>query len=261
MDYKITFLGVAGNNSSYSQLKSSAGIILKFNNQQFHIDPGPGTLTSAKELSINLKETDIIISTHQHFNHSHDVNAVINAITNAGSEKKGTLVVSNSLAEEKFLKDYLKEFFSLAPNQTKIFDNVLLTTLETIHHDPTAIGLKFTTPGLIITYTSDTGYSKEVVQQYKNSDILIINNVFPANSKKDSNNLSTEDTIKILNTIKPSLAIIQHYSAKMLEANPLYEARNIQQETNIQTIAAKDGLIINPSSKFIPVRQKSLEQY
>ena len=47
----------------------------------------------------------------------------------------------------------------------------------------------------------------------------------------------------------------------MLEANPIYEAREIQKQTEVQTIAAKDGLMINPLSMSISLRQKSLNQY
>ncbi|MBU2639713.1 MAG: hypothetical protein KKG75_03330 [Nanoarchaeota archaeon] len=261
MNYKIVFLGTAGNNASYQQLRSAGGIILKFNDKQFHIDPGPGALVSAREASINLKENNVVISTHAHLNHFHDVNAVINAMTYAGLDKTGTLLISHSLSQEKFLKHYLNEFFSLGPKQTKDFDEVTVRTLQTKHNDSTAVGLKFTTPDLTISYTSDTAFSKDLIPQYKNSDILILNNVFPQIIKKDTDNLTTNDTIKILKEIKPSLAIITHFSTKMLEANPLYEARLIQKETEIQTLAAKDGLMINPLSKSVTLRQKSLNQY
>jgi ribonuclease BN (tRNA processing enzyme) len=260
MDYKIVFLGTAGNNASYQQLRSAGGIVLKFNDKQFHIDPGPGALTSAREASVKLKETDVIIATHKHLNHFNDVNAVINAMTYAGLDKTGTLIFSKSLAKKHFLKNYLNEFFSLGPNQSKDFDEITVKTLPTLHHDETNIGLKFITPDLTITYTSDTGYSKELTDNYKHSDILILNNVHP-NKNKDKYNLSTEDSIKIIKKIQPSLAIISHYSTKMLDANPLYEAREIQKQTEIQTIAAKDGLMINPLSKSVSLRQKSLGQY
>ena len=261
MDYKIAFLGTAGNNASYQQLRSAAGFILKFNNTQFHIDPGPGALVSAREASINLKENNVIISTHSHLNHSHDINAVINAMTCAGLDKTGALITPYLASQEQFLKHYLNESFLLAPKQEKNFGEVAVKALQTKHKDATTIGLKFTTPDLIISYTSDTAYSKELIPQYKSSDILILNNVYPQVIKRDANNLTTNDTIKILKEIKPSLAIITHFSTKMLEANPLYEARLIQKETEIQSLAAKDGLIINPLSKSITLRQKSLAQY
>ena len=261
MDCKIIFLGTAGNNSTYQQLKPAGGIILKFNDKQFHIDPGPGALISAKEANVNPKETNVLIATHNHLNHFNDVNAIINAMTSKGMDKIGTLIFPESLSEEKFQKDFLKESFSLEANKTKPFDDIILKTLPTKHNDIHGFGLKFTAPNLTVTYTSDTGYSKGVVENYKNSDILILNNVYPLNHKKSEHNLSSEDSIKIIKKIQPALAIITHFSTKMLEANPIYEAREIQKQTEVQTIAAKDGLMINPLSMSISLRQKSLNQY
>jgi ribonuclease BN (tRNA processing enzyme) len=261
MDYKIIFLGTAGSSATYQQLRSAGGIVLKFNDKQFVIDPGPGALTSAREASVNLKETDVIIATHSHLNHHNDVNAIINVMTYSGLDKAGSLITSKSLSETKFQKDFLNEFLTLGHTQTKDFGEITLKTLKTNHEDESTIGLKFSTPDLTITYTSDTGYSKELLKEYQNSDILILNVVNPAKSKKDLDNLSTEDAIKIIKNVKPSLAIIHHFGTKMFDANPLYEAREMQRATEIQTIAAKDGLMINPLSKSVSLRQKSLNQY
>ena len=157
MDYKIIFLGTAGSNATYQQLRSAGGIILKFDDKQFSIDPGPGAITSAREASVNLKETTAIFATHKHLNHHNDVNAVINAMTYAGLDQAGTLITSRSLSETRFFKDYLNEFLFLEPNQTKDFDEITVKTLPAKHDDETTIGLKFITPDLTITYTSDTG--------------------------------------------------------------------------------------------------------
>ncbi len=260
MDCKIIFLGIAGNNTTYQQLKPAGGIVLKLSEKQFHIDPGPGALISSKETGVNPKETDVLIATHNHLNHFNDINAMINTMA-LGKEKTGTLILPKSLAEEKFQKDFLKESLLLEANKTKHFNDIILKTLPTKHDDIHGFGLKFTTPDLTITYTSDTGYSKEVVKSYKNSDILILNNVYPLNHKKSEYNLSSEDSIKIIKKIKPSLAILTHFSTKMLEANPIYEVREIQKQTKIQTIAAKEGLMINPLTRAMSLRQKSLSQY
>ncbi|MDP7476371.1 MAG: hypothetical protein QF655_01925, partial [Candidatus Woesearchaeota archaeon] len=52
----IIFLGTGGD--SYvvgKQLRASGGIILQINDDQYHIDPGPGALVMAKETGINLR--------------------------------------------------------------------------------------------------------------------------------------------------------------------------------------------------------------
>jgi len=57
------------------------------------------------------------------------------------------------------------------------------------------------------------------------------------------------------------LAIIQHFGFDMLKADPLLEARDIQRVTGVQTIAAKDGLIITPASYDAGSKQKRLNLF
>ena len=60
----IIFLGTAGSSAVVSkQLRASGGIILQVEDLQFHLDPGPGALTKAKEYGIDLQHnTAILIS-------------------------------------------------------------------------------------------------------------------------------------------------------------------------------------------------------
>ncbi|MDP6600597.1 MAG: MBL fold metallo-hydrolase, partial [Candidatus Woesearchaeota archaeon] len=81
----IIFLGTGGD--SYvvgKQLRASGGIILQINDDQYHIDPGPGALVMAKETGVNLRANTALFVTHNHLNHCNDINAVIDAMTYGG---------------------------------------------------------------------------------------------------------------------------------------------------------------------------------
>ncbi|MBC8444422.1 hypothetical protein H8D83_02435 [Candidatus Woesearchaeota archaeon] len=86
-----------------------------------------------------------------------------------------------------------------------------------------------------------------------------MNVVYPSNNKEKQ--LSSDDAVKIINKVKPKVVIITHFGIKMLKADPLYEAREIQKQTGIQIIAAKDGMVINPISYSTGLRQKTLNMY
>jgi phosphoribosyl 1,2-cyclic phosphodiesterase len=86
-----------------------------------------------------------------------------------------------------------------------------------------------------------------------------LNIVHPFNNKE--NQLSSDDAVKIINKVKPKLTIITHFGIKMLKADPLYEAREIQKKTGVQIIAAKDGMVINPISYSAGLRQRTLTMY
>ena len=74
----VIFLGTGGD--SYvigKQLRASGGIILQLDEDQYHIDPGPGSLVMARESGINLRANTALFVTHNHLNHANDINAVI----------------------------------------------------------------------------------------------------------------------------------------------------------------------------------------
>ena len=79
--------------------------------------------------------------------------------------------------------------------------------------------------------------------------------------EESRDNLCKEDVIKIIKKVNPRLAIITHFGINFLKADPLYEIREIQRETNCQVIAAKDGMVVNPISYDVQQDQKTLYKY
>ena len=73
----IIFLGTGGDSYVVGrQIRASGGIILQIGDDQFHIDPGPGSLVMAKQAGINLRANTAVVVTHNHLNHCNDINAV-----------------------------------------------------------------------------------------------------------------------------------------------------------------------------------------
>jgi ribonuclease BN (tRNA processing enzyme) len=199
-----------------------------------------------------LRENTAILLSHAHINHSNDVNAVIDAMTYSGLDKQGVLIANKTSLTgaddyhpvvSNYHRNLLERFISVDRQQRIGINEVEINTLTARHNEPNSIGFKFIVSGLVLTYTGDTIAAPDIVEQYKGSDIIIFN--VPA-QKKSEHNLCVQDVIDILNQIKPRLAIITHFSHDMIKADPLYEAREIQKQTKIQTIAANDGMSINP---------------
>jgi len=266
----IIFLGTAGDSFVVSrQLRAAGGLVIQLNDMQFHIDPGPGSLVMAKQCGVNLRaNTALLVSNSQLYN-SNDINAVIDAMTYAGFDKKGVLIAPRSVingSENKptlllpFYRDCLERYIALDPGQRVGLDNVEIQALKTYNDDFESIGFKFFAPEFTISYLSDTKYSKDLVEQCKNSNILILNVIAP--KKEDSkNSLSSEDAVNLIREVNPRLAIISHFGLKMIESDPLYEVREIQKKTGVQVIAAKDSLVINPVSYAVQQGQKTLQSF
>ncbi len=269
MTSNIIFLGTAGDMFTCGkQIRASGGMIIQVDGYQFHIDPGPGALVRAMQFGVNLRQNTAVLVSCNQLIHCNDVNAVVSAMTHEGLDVQGVLIGSetfiNGDEEKTFLTEHHKRLFEkvipVGPEKRIGIENIEITTLKTKSVDTSQIGFKIFTPKFVMSYSSDTGYSSEIAKQYQNSDILILNVTLPFNEKNDYL-LSSDDAVRIIEKVKPKLAVITHFGKKMLSSDPLYESREIQKQTGVQVIAAKDGLEVNPLSYSASLKQKTLNLY
>ena len=267
---RILFLGTAGDAMvAGKQHRASGGVILDFDGTQFHVDPGPASLLMAKAASVNLRENTAVFVTGNDMLRANDVNAVISAMTHEGLDKIGVLVCPSSVAEEKensqpFLNREHKNFLErmiIIDNTEKIgINDIDIEIIKLKEPVGKTCGYRFITQKFSIAYLPQTPYSSLIVDALKDTDIIIIGLKTPGESKENEP-MSTKDAEKLINIVKPQLAVVTSFGVKMLQADPLYEAREIQRNTGIQVIAAKDGMTINPMSFTTTVRQKSLKGF
>ncbi|HIH38350.1 MBL fold metallo-hydrolase [Candidatus Woesearchaeota archaeon] len=269
MEPKIIFLGTGGDAIVVGKhFRSAGGIILQVQDFQFHIDPGPGALSMAKNFEVSLRNNTAVLVSHNHLNHCNDINAVISAMTYSGLDKLGVLIGNTTLFDgaegvQSMLIPPFNQFpernILLTPGKKVGIEDIEITALKAEHTDPNTIGFYFRTPTFTLAYSSDTKFKKEIAEGYTGVDVLVLNVPYPSGEKADQ--LGTRDVIKIIEISRPKLAIITHFGIKMLKADPLNEARVIQRETNVQTIAAKDGMQINPITFASRIRQMTLKQF
>lgn len=267
---RLIFLGTGGDAIVVGkQLRSAGGLILQVEGNQFHIDPGPGALAKANEFGVNMRDTIAVLVSHNHLNHSHDINAVLSAMTLGGMDSKGVLVTNRTAFNgtdeiEPFLTNHFKRYIErniiLEPGQRVGINEIEVIATRAEHTDPNTIGFKFITPKFALGYTSDTGYFSKLSEDYKDVDIMVFNTVY-GEEKKDKNQLSSDDVLRLIGEIKPKLAVLTHFGIKLHQGDILNLVRKIQKETKVQTIAAKEGMAINPLSYSVSLRQKTLNLY
>lgn len=249
----ITFLGTAGSAAvATRQLRASGGIVLRIEDLQFHLDPGPGALVKAREFGVSANQTTAVLVSHNHLNHCNDLNAVVEAMTHAGLEHRGVILAAKSVVQAtedsypiltKYHQDLVEKIIPMEKNHKVGIELIEIHALAVDHTDPTAIGFKFFCPKFTLSYTGDTAFTQELVEQLSGTDILILNVPYPGN-KAEGKNLDTESAIKIVSAVRPRVVVLTHFGLEMLKADPLNEAREVQRITGVQTIAAKDGLSI-----------------
>jgi len=261
---KLIFLGTGGDPVvTGKQSLASGGIVLQTEGMQFHIDPGPGALVYANKLKINPRENTAILLTHNHIAHCSDLSAILSATSFSGLDPQSVLICpesfSNTLTD--FNKSCVERIITAKKGDKIGLSKVEIHVIKAVHpQEEKAIGFKFLCSKFTLVYSGDTQYFKEMNEEYKNIDILILNLQEPPGRKKKGH-LCPEDVVQLLSKIKPNLVILTHFGSKLLQHDPISVARDIHIKTGVQVVAAKDGLVLNPIDSSSGQRQKRLNVY
>jgi ribonuclease BN (tRNA processing enzyme) len=251
---QIMFLGTAGSSTVVNkQFRGSGGVVIRFEDLQFHLDPGPGTLNKAKEFGVNVHHTTAILVSNNNLINCNDINALVDAMTHSGIEQRGLLLGSKTVLQgtderapylTPYYRSLVEKIIPFEKSHKVGIELAQVNALPVVHNDEHATGFTFFFPKLTLSYTGETRLSEELLQGLVGADIIILS---VSSSIDDENRscLNVQDAIKIIAHARPRLAIITHFGLEMLKADPLQQAREIQRITSVQTIAAYDGLVIS----------------
>lgn len=245
----IKFLGTAGARFVVmKQLRASGGLWLDWEGTQVLIDPGPGTLVKALSSRPKLEPEKLsgIILTHRHLDHSADINIMIEAMTEGGFKKRGKIFAPPEALEEdpvilKYLREFVEEIVPLKEGGNYQLESLRFDTpLKHIHGGET-YGLNFyDKKELILSIIVDTKFMPEILKAYRGK-YLVINTVRFV-PKEGLDHLNVGDVEKILQAIKPEVAILTHFGMTMLKAKPQEVAEGLSQKTGLKVLAAYDGM-------------------
>jgi len=244
----LKFLGTAGARFVVmQQLRASGGLWLSLDDTNLLIDPGPGCLLRCLQSRPKLdpRQLDGILITHRHLDHANDVNIMIEAMTNGGFSRKGTVFAPNDALTEdpvifKHAQRQVDHVTILKPCHRYPLGSLQLTTSQSLHHGVETYGLTVQGKTQRIALITDTEYFPELATQFP-ADILIINVVLQ--EKKDGiQHLSLTDAEAIIAGNHPRFAVLTHFGMTLVKARPETIADAMTQRLGIKVIAATDGL-------------------
>jgi len=263
---RIIVLGSVSDINALNNNRTSAGIILDVDNSQILIDPGIGTIVRASQANIDLSMTNILLVSSTESVYCNDINAVIEH-----SRELHMVCPKNLLDHEKSILTSVHaknlKIVSIDVDEEKQ-TNIKNIDIEAQYNKSDAVSFKITTSKYVVGYITKARYSKQFVESFKDSNILIIS-LHQLKHDKNSKYLDFEEITEIIREVNPELVILNGFSKKTLDQDPLDISRKIKQELQkdkeqairTQILPAKELMIINPESYNIKLKQKSLKGF
>jgi ribonuclease BN (tRNA processing enzyme) len=246
---KLKFLGTGGGRYvTGMQKRRTAGIIIETDETKVHVDPGPGALVYANQEQ-DPEETEAVIVSHAHPDHSNDAEALIEMMTEA-YDNPGAVFANKTALEgygdiEKVISEYHKNLCldveKLQEETTNEFEDLTIESQEMFHGDPHTQGLKFSTEEKTIGFWTDTEFSEELLPFYEDCDIMVIYCTRPR-GKSIKGHTDISDVPEIMENTEASTAIITHFGYSILDSGLEEEKEWLKEEIDGKVIFADDGM-------------------
>lgn len=249
--YNFKFLGTAGARFvMLKQLRASGGIWIKRGETNMIIDPGPGSLVKCLKSRPRLDPAglDGIILTHRHLDHSSDINVMIEAMTEGGFKKRGSVFApSDALDSDPVILKYNRNFpgkieILKEGNSYRCGDIAFTTPVKHIHGEET-YGLIFLKDGgKYISVITDTKYFSGLEKVYDAQYIVIY--VVRVTPKAGLEHLDVSDAERIISNTNARKYILTHFGMTMIKAVPRKVAESLSRKLGKDVVAASDGMSV-----------------
>jgi phosphoribosyl 1,2-cyclic phosphodiesterase len=235
---------------------------MRFGETRLHVDPGPGALVRALSHvpPCNPRDLDAIVLSHKHLDHSGDVNALIEAMTAGGFRRRGVVLAPGDAFDgEPVVLPYAQHFperierLQAAAGPYLVGDVEVRTSIAHVHASET-YGLHFAHAGLRVAYLPCGRFFEGLVDDYARHtpDVLILN-VLRYRDDASVDHLKWDEARRIVEGVRPKVAVFQHFGTKMLEADPKRLAQEVEDDFGLRAIAAYDGLELDLDTEVAAV--------
>jgi phosphoribosyl 1,2-cyclic phosphodiesterase len=272
---ELFFLGSGGGRfATITQKRRTGGIRFLSKNLNIHLDPGPGALIYSIDSGLNPQKIKGILISHRHPDHYTDAEILVEAMTHGMLKKRGIIAAPSNIlignnesgpAISKYHQNMIKEVITIKPGVDFKIGNAKILITETRHSDPETVGFRLEIPEVgAIGYTADTEYFEGIEENFKGVRILILSIMRPTGSPWRGH-MTPKEAAKIIDDVKPEIAIGTHFGMKMIFSGPSHEVKLIENLTGVPVVAAFDGmkLQISDNIKIGKTRrnQKEIEDF
>jgi phosphoribosyl 1,2-cyclic phosphodiesterase len=245
----ILFLGTGGARFTVAkQLLATGGAWMNLGGTQILMDPGPGSLVYAIKYGCQPPMLDAIILSHKHLDHSVDINVMIEAMTDGGWKKRGSLYApadafENGAVVLPYLMGYPQKVEMLEEGKKYSAGSVTFSTPVKHIHQVETYGFVFKTPGHRFSWITDTKIFDSLASHYKAEMVII--NVLSYEKRIPVDHLSLPDAESLIREIKPKTAVLTHFGMTMWREKPWDIEQRVSDATGVRVIAARDGMLLD----------------
>jgi phosphoribosyl 1,2-cyclic phosphodiesterase len=255
MKAEVVFLGTGGGRfTTITQKRRTGGIRILSNRLNLHIDPGPGALIYSLQAGLNPQKIKAVLVSHRHPDHYTNAEILVEAMTRGMLKKRGSIAAPPKIlignnetgpAISAYHQQMMKNVIVVQPGVNFMVGKTKVSATKARHTDPEAVGYRFEIPEVgDIGYTGDTEYFEGIEDQYSGVRVLIVSVMRPLGSPW-TGHMTPKEAVKLVDDVKPEIAIATHFGMKMLFSGPNYEVKLIQEKTGVPTVAAFDGMKLN----------------
>jgi len=264
-ELELVFLGTGGGRfATITQKRRTGGIRFLSKDHNMHLDPGPGALIYSLEKGLNPQKIKAVLVSHSHPDHYTNAEILIEAMTRGMLKRRGIVAAPHSVlfgnnetgpAISRYHQQMPEKVIAVKPGVVFHVNDTRIAATEAKHTDLDAVGFRFETPVGDIGYTSDTEYFEGIGKAYEGVRLLILCVMRPSGNPWKGH-LTPEDAVKIVEEVKPELAVATHFGMKMIFSGPKRETKLIEKKTGVPTLTAFDGMRLRVGEKIQVERKK-----
>jgi phosphoribosyl 1,2-cyclic phosphodiesterase len=251
-EVEVVFLGTGGGRfTTITQKRRTGGIRILSNRLNIHVDPGPGALIYSLEAGLNPQKLKAVLVSHRHPDHCTNAEILVEAMTRGMLKKRGVIAAPPNIlignketgpAISTYHQQMTQNVIVVKPGVNFMVGRTKVVATQARHTDPEAVGFRFEIPEVgAIGYTADTEYFEGIEEEYSGVRILIISVMRPLGNPW-TGHMTPKEATKLVDAVKPEMAIATHFGMKMLFSGPSYEVKMIEEKTGVPTVAAFDGM-------------------
>jgi len=268
-------LGTGGGRfATITQKRRTGGIRILSKGVNAHLDPGPGALVYSLNMNLDPQKISALLVSHSHPDHYTDGEVLVEAMTHGTTKKRGTLAAAHSvlfgnevceMAVSRYHQGLVERLIEAKSGVEFDIGDIKVVVCRAKHSDPDTVGFRFETPDLgDFVYTSDTEYFEGMGKIYEGVRLLVLCVLRPSGTPWKGH-MTTDDAIRVVEKVKPEMAVLTDFGMQMIFRGPDDEARLVEEKTGVPTIAAKDEMRVRMGEKIqvetIKRKQPSLDRF